>query len=167
LITLSTAIVAPISNYLQLAQNGYAIDLNCNKIVEIDRYSDSQFIPNYEIRPFESIQFYEQAKNSNCLSVQYIDTLERETSYGSAINRHQISIISSSNNYSDSINNRDYALNIIEYGLINNELLFSGYSWAGSYSVLSRTGQRLIDKYGVYVCRSNILITLGKLDANC
>jgi hypothetical protein len=163
LLTLSTSIVAPISNYLQSAQKIYAIDISINKIVDIDRDDVNQFSATYEVKPFESIQFYDYARSNNCMSVQYIDTIQREQMYGSSINRHQISIISTSNDYSESINNRDYALNIIEYGLNNDELLFNGYSWAGSYAILSRTGQKLIDKYGVYICRANILLTLGKM----
>jgi len=141
----------------------YAIDLSLNKIVDIDRYDVNQFVATYEVKPFESIQFYDYARSNNCMSVQYVDTIHQEHSQGSAINRHQISIISTSNDYSESINNRDYALNVIEHGLLKNELLFGGYSWAGSYSVITRTGQKLIDKHGVYICRANILLSLGTL----
>lgn len=163
MITLSTNIVAPIGSYLKSAQNIYSIDVNTGRIVDRDWEDVNQFSVKYDVIPSASIQFFDRAKNSNAISIEYVDTLTREHNRGSAINKHQISLLSASSDYSESVNNRDYALNIIEYGLERNELDFVGYSWAGSFSVLTRTAQKLLDTYGVYVCRCNFIITLGKI----
>jgi hypothetical protein len=165
MLTISTFITAPIALYLQSASTSLGIDLQDGRLIPVDDWSDKNHLYQckYKVVATDLSQLTEASPTYSVLSIQYMDTIQREHSRGSSILGHQLSIGVTSREYTDAVNIRDFAISAIEHGLESGDLSFPLYSWAGSYSVLTKTMPRLIEQNRMYLSRSTILLKLSKI----